>query len=280
MSYDISRSKYELKYVVPDNRMNDLRDMIAPFVLCDHYMELRRMECGCGDKLGYSVRSLYFDTPYYTFYHEREDGLSIRKKVRIRGYNTLSDSSIVFLEIKHKREKRVFKDRCAIRYCDLDALLETGDAERYVLNLQKKKQPVEDCGKFLYYMRYLNLIPVVLVIYEREAYFGKFDTTFRITFDKNIRGVIQPTTADLYEEKHVRYTSPGTFVLEVKFYSVYPSWMGRIVSLLGLKQQSYSKYMNCIDANISVPSNRNHPCRAFLSNSKFDKNTFDREREL
>jgi len=209
----------------------------------------------------YTVRSIYYDTPGYTFYHEKIDGLPIRKKLRIRGYKTFEEGGIVFLEIKHKREKKIYKDRCSIRYRDLDALFRTGDVERYVVNLQNTSRPAEDCTKFLHDMRYLNLIPAVLVIYEREAYFGKFDSTFRITLDKNIRGVIHPRISDLYEEKHVRYISPGTFVLEVKYYSVFPSWMAQIVANLELQLQSFSKYTRCIDANITVPENRNQPCR-------------------
>ena len=50
---------------------------------------------------GYIVRSLYFDTIDDTDFESKEDGLEIRRKIRLRNYGANSDFAI--LEIKQKQ---------------------------------------------------------------------------------------------------------------------------------------------------------------------------------
>ena len=256
MSYDVSRMKYEYKYMVRNSMRDELRRLIAPFMEFDPYMELRRIG-GAGEQmLGYTVRSIYYDTEDLRFYREKDDGIADRKKVRIRGYNEFGRNNIVFLELKHKHEKKIFKNRASVLYGDLDRLLESGDAESYVLKFGSRQEPLADAERFLFALRRDRLVPVVLVIYEREAYFGKFDNSFRITFDKNLRSSLTPSTGDLYEERGIRPHAEGWFVLEVKFYQTFPSWMTDVIRILDLKQQSFSKYTGCIDSHFtgrSVP---------------------------
>ena len=74
MKYDYTVMKYEYKYLVPNEKLDNLRSSTRPFVFNDKYMDLAGGE-------GYTVRTIYFDTPGYEYFHEKIDGLKIRKKV-------------------------------------------------------------------------------------------------------------------------------------------------------------------------------------------------------
>ena len=101
--------KFEYKYLVPIERLTELRILISPFMESDTHMEK-------GGPSGYTVRSIYFDTFRYDDYHEKTNGLKIRKKMRIRGYNKQDHNNIVFIEIKRKNERLVNKYRTPIKY--------------------------------------------------------------------------------------------------------------------------------------------------------------------
>ena len=50
---------------------------------------------------GYHIRSLYFDTMDERDYYEKEDGLEVRRKIRLRIYDPAS--SFAMLEMKQKQ---------------------------------------------------------------------------------------------------------------------------------------------------------------------------------
>jgi hypothetical protein len=94
-----------------------------------------------------------------------------------------------------------------------------------------------------------NCSPVVLINYEREAFFSKHDSTLRITFDKNLRSSPIPKISDLYSEERSRYAMPGNFILEVKFFNGFPTWLQKILRRFEFKRQAISKYTNCVDTH-------------------------------
>src|SRR2546430_14722982 len=69
-------NRYELKYVLPLGRaarvIEDLKPQIAP----DRY----------GGERGYPVVSLYYDSPDYSCFWSKIEGLRFRRKVRVRIY--------------------------------------------------------------------------------------------------------------------------------------------------------------------------------------------------
>ena len=50
---------------------------------------------------GYPIRSLYFDTPEDRDFHEKEDGIELRRKLRLRCY--APDAAFALLEMKQKQ---------------------------------------------------------------------------------------------------------------------------------------------------------------------------------
>lgn len=234
--------RYEFKYFVHNSKIDTLRNMILPFVKLDKYSSQMKDN-------HYTVRSIYFDTPDYDYYFEKIEGIKHRKKFRIRGYNSWEPNSTVFFEIKRKYEVPILKNRASASFDDICKLFQSHCVEPYISNNDKFPEAVDNIKRFLFHFYNSSLRPVVLVIYEREAYLGLYDQKIRITFDKNLRSVAFPSINELYSENRVRNTMRDHFILEVKFNDYYPSWMKPIVGILGLKRESASKYCMTIDSH-------------------------------
>ena len=234
--------RLEYKYLVPNDLIPTLRTMIGPFVKTDPYADERVSK-------DYTVRSIYFDTYRLDFYHEKVEGLRSRKKIRIRGYNEHIDRNIVFLEIKRKSATNIAKNRAPVRYEHIQDLLISGDVERYVLTDNGIPNALENARRFSFHIYREALRPIVLVIYDREAYYSKFSSLLRITLDKNLRSSIYPSIDALFSEDKTLYSIPGYFILEVKFHGGLPQWVKSMIKNYSLKRLALSKYVICLDTH-------------------------------
>jgi hypothetical protein len=97
------------------------------------------------------------------------------------------------------------------------------------------------------------------VVYEREAYMGKFDPDLRITFDKNIRTALYPSIHELFDCHRTKYLNSEAFVLEVKYSEKIPSWIFSIVEEFSLKLKAISKYADGIDTHTGLKRIRVSP---------------------
>ncbi len=239
--------RYEYKYIVPNSKMKQLREMILPFVDVDDFAE------AAGDNQ-YTVRSIYFDTPRYDFYFEKVEGIKNRKKVRLRGYDLEHEDNTVFLEIKRKYNIPILKYRAPVTFKDAQEMFREKNINGQILFGDTFPKGAENSKRFFYQVFSKNLRPVVLIVYEREAYLSKFDSTVRITFDKNLRSKAYPSIKELYDEDKIKAALADHFILEVKFNRSFPGWLNPIVSRFGLKRQSASKYCISMDSNNIVNS--------------------------
>ena len=232
------RSEY--KYLVPNEVLPELRARIAPFVHLDRH--------GQGfEERGYTVRSIYLDTPSLRYYHEKEAGINVRRKLRVRGYNDCKDTGWVFLEIKRKVGDKVKKNRAPVFFRDLTPLFATGDVERYIQTSGHFPRAYDDAQRFFYHVYRYNLRPTHLTVYEREAFLGRFDATLRVTFDRNLRGGFYPSLGDIYREAGSRYVFPGHFIVEVKYNTRFPAWLRPILGRYSLRRRALSKYCRCAE---------------------------------
>ncbi len=232
----------EIKYIVPNYKMDILREMITPFVELDKFARGR-----VGNH--YTVKSIYFDSPQFDFYTEKIHHEKHRKKVRLRGYNDENPTNTVFMEIKRKYESPIFKNRAPMEYQQALEVIAGKQVEDFITNTKKFPDATGNAKRFMYLMFKRHLRPVVNVIYEREPYLGKHNGTIRVTFDKNLRSSPYPTVNELYQEKRIRYALKDHFILEVKYNDYYPSWMKPVIGTLGLMKQPASKYTICIDSH-------------------------------
>lgn len=230
--------RLEYKYLVDYSKLDSLRNALKPFVELDK---------DYNDSPEYTVRSIYFDTSKLKYYHEKINGVKVRKKLRIRGYNTKEDESIIFLEIKRKYENFINKNRSPLKVYNLNELIRTKDLESYILTNNGYANSLGDAEKFLHHIYKRTLRPVVLITYEREAFFSRFDKRLRLTFDKNLRYMLFPSMDELYTDDQLHHSMPKHFVFEVKFSRGFPKWLSQILSEFSLSRMAVSKYTICLE---------------------------------
>ncbi len=249
--------RLEYKFLVNNADLNKLRNKLLPFVELDPFVKE-------GSVHEYTVRSIYYDTSNFDYYYEKIDGYKIRKKLRIRGYDKVNDDNLVFLEIKHKFDNFIGKNRSPLLYKNLDEILKTKSIETYVLTNNGYVKALKDGERFFHYVYRNGVKPTILIVYDREAYFSKFDKSLRITFDKNLRFFDHPEVDNLYRDEDLKFPLPSYFVLEVKFRHGYPRWLQNIVKEFGLLRTSVSKYVICIDSSQQINQERKN-----LNSSKY-----------
>jgi SPX domain protein involved in polyphosphate accumulation len=230
----------EKKYLVPTNKLENIRKRLDTFVQPDYFGE---QNDGFPE---YTVRSIYFDSFQKNAYQEKVDGIKERKKLRIRAYGDYYNGCKVFLEIKRKVEYMVIKNRAFVSYDQIENILLFGNIEDYFS--EKDRKQIDDGIRFLFNLKKYNQNPTNLIVYEREAYFGKFNKDVRITFDKNIRSMNNPLLSDLFNETNLKPLWKNKFILEIKYFSgIMPIWLRSIVQEFKLKNESLSKYMQGVD---------------------------------
>ena len=69
--------RLEYKFLVPKDKLNDLREALRPFVLIDEYADKE-------SEKEYTVRSINNDKKKLDEYHDKIAGIKIRKKIRMR----------------------------------------------------------------------------------------------------------------------------------------------------------------------------------------------------
>jgi hypothetical protein len=240
----IDMLRYERKYLVPNELIDRIRSRIGPFVRPDIYTSQNT------DGLRqYTVRSIYFDTRNLDLYTEKKEGLIHRRKFRIRGYDHYEPGCRVVFEIKRKIENRVKKHRSFVQYENVEHMMGSGQVEKYVVNTNHCPKAIEDAQRFLFHIKKSHLIPTCLIVYEREAWHGKFDQGVRITFDKNIRSLTYPNIERLFEDENLKYLFDNHFILEIKYFTdQMPLWARSLLQEFRLRNDALSKYTIGFDA--------------------------------
>jgi hypothetical protein len=232
------QSRYEYKYRITNEMIPQIRDLIKPFTIFDQHLKE-----AIDNK--YTVRSIYFDTPTLDFYYEKMDGLKVRKKLRIRTYNEMND--FAFLEIKRKFVNCISKERSKLPFIVIERLI-SASQDSVIEYPQDDYNARLVSGKFVYILLKKGLIPVLLIVYEREAYIGLTEKRERLTIDTNVRANSEPDLGDILNTDNFVTIVKDAGILELKFDDVMPQWMKNLVLELGLKRASLSKYCLGIEA--------------------------------
>ena len=193
--------RLEYKYLVPNFLVDAIRADMRPYVEIDQFAEKQETK-------EYTVRSIYYDTSRFDCYKEKIEGLKVRKKIRIRGYDTPDNNSIVFLEIKRKYCNFIDKNRAPLLWNQLDEFLLYRNLDKHIISFSGNGKEKSDAQRFLFHYYSYSLQPTVKVIYDREAFFGKFNPSLRFTFDKNLRSTLFPSLDMLYKEEQNKYAMP------------------------------------------------------------------------
>lgn len=227
--------RYEYKYLVPFSQLEDLREYLSPFVRVDPYSPET-------EKNLYTVRSIYFDTSDLKYYLEKVEGLIRRKKIRLRGYNELDDASNLFFEIKRKHQSGIHKSRVKLDFETAKKIVSSPNFSPEKFRNRNSSLNGE-IDKFYYYIIRERLRPELLVVYEREAYYDKFNFATRMTFDLNLRSAPYQNFENMFCEKHLLHSYSDHFIFEVKIYRGIPLWIKQCIAKFNLTHRALSKYV-------------------------------------
>lgn len=220
--------RHELKYRISFYQYLELRSVIAAIMQRDE---------NTVDAAGYNIRSLYFDDIYHSAYNEKEDGIGVRKKYRVRIYN-YSDKSIK-LECKHKNDTYIFKEALSLVSQEYEQLM-----QQRIGFLLDNAAPL--AKEFYIDYRCNVLRPTVIVDYEREAYIDTVGSV-RITFDKDIKSGY--SSSDIFNKNIPLYSvfEDDSMILEVKFTKILPEKIKKLFTVKNYTRISASKFMLCAE---------------------------------
>jgi hypothetical protein len=224
-------SRFEFKYVLPLRQREEVEAELLHFLELDPHV--RRHE---GSR--YFVRSLYFDDPFFSAYHDKADGMHTRSKFRVRTYSAdPAERTPWFLEIKGRYNNLVLKHRVPL--AEPDGSVPDPHEPDLIGQILRLAPPGAVRSRFEYQLHRRRIRPGVLIDYWRRPYISKYDPGFRLTFDSEL--VATPTRALFPVHPTSRRVVPGYTVLEVKFNHRIPSWFHRVVQAFELRRRSFSK---------------------------------------
>jgi len=237
------KGRNEIKYFIEPAMRPALLDYARAHVVHDEHA-LKQPD------FRYTVRSLYYDSPDLDFYWEKVDGLKVRRKLRIRTYNTRDKDSVAFLEIKRRYGTAVVKERAKYTFEEIVRLMSS--PENIWLSYRQSTDGSLVLGKWIDNIVRWNLEPTVLVVYEREAYVGrsKDENDIRLTIDSDVRVRMTDGIEQIFEDQNLTHVVSNLCVLELKYNHFMPKWMRGLVMEFSLHQRSISKYCMGIDESI------------------------------
>ncbi len=213
--------RVEIKYRLSKEQYDEIRKRLEPYMKVDEYGVSR-------------ITSIYFDTPGYDLIRESLEKPVYKEKFRLRGYGKINDDSTVFLELKKKYKRVVYKRRVALKYKEAIDYIEKG------IYPKEDSQILKEID---YFINYYKPTSKTYISCERIALYGIENKEIRITFDKDIVG-------KLNEGRFVNVTGasplldPGERLMEIKVPDALPLWLTGMLNDLKIYPQSFSKYGN------------------------------------
>lgn len=212
--------RYELKYLLTKEQKEKVLEAMEPYMTLDKYGRT-------------TIRNIYFDTDSYRIIRRSIEKPAYKEKLRIRSYGQAKPDSTVFVELKKKYRQVVYKRRLS---------LPEQEAMEWVCNIHHCNKETQISREIDYFLEYYeNLRPAVFLSYEREAYYSKDKSDFRVTFDDTILC----RQEDLSLESEV-YGTPilpdGMVLMEIKCSGGLPLWMVHVLSREHIYKTSFSKY--------------------------------------
>lgn len=212
----------EQKYLITKEKYYELRRI---------FKQILHQDTHNGEE-GYMIRSLYFDTLDDRDFEEKEEGIELRRKIRLRTY--LNDLEFAQLEMKKKEGQKQKKSAHILSKEDAQCLI---NGELGVL-LKQNQDYLADCYGMMAMHHY---VPKSVVTYKREAFIAK-ENKIRITFDHDIRGT--ESNFDIFNRELIEYPllDANYVVLEVKYNGFLLEYIKELLVSVEQNQQSVGKY--------------------------------------
>ncbi|MFV0557387.1 MAG: polyphosphate polymerase domain-containing protein [Enterococcus sp.] len=199
----------------------------------------------------HTIMSLYYDTADYRFIKSSMEKPKYKEKFRVRSYGTPNTEAEVFLEMKKKIERIVYKRRVAMPYPEYEVWQK---GQHHVANQENPQIAAEINWLF---KNHQDLHPKVLIAYDRLSFFCEDNPEFRVTFDQNIR--YRTTNLRLAAGSEGDLVAPEIGVLmEVKALAAYPIWFVELLNQHQLRKGSFSKYAQTYQRYLHHREEENH----------------------
>ena len=213
--------RFETKYVISEEEYQSLIKAYQEYMVEDTHAVS-------------TISNLYYDTPHFQMIRESLEKPFFKEKLRVRTYDSQpSANSQVFLEIKKKVRKIVYKRRISTSLLQAEAYL---DGQHGRIEDSQIKEEIDWLCQ-----RYGGVQPMMFIYYDRYSLKGIEDENVRITFDQNVR--YRTSNLSLLAGNEGYPLLPdGYRIMEIKVPGAYPLWLSRILDQEVIYPKSFSKY--------------------------------------
>ena len=220
----LMKYRHELKHEISYGDMLVLRQRLSAVAKSDPHAKDGK----------YLIRSLYFDNAADKALKEKQDGVNVREKFRIRYYN--DDLTFIRLEKKSKMNSLGNKQSAPLTKEQAQMIVD-GDYGW----MAKSKEPL--ILEFYTKIKSEGLRPKTIVDYTREPFvFGPGNV--RVTLDYDIRTGLSST--DFLNPNCVTMPAgENSIILEVKWDEYLPDIIRDAVQIRGCRTGAFSKYATC-----------------------------------
>ncbi|MBR2284644.1 MAG: polyphosphate polymerase domain-containing protein [Ruminococcus sp.] len=221
-------ARKEVKFLLDMNQYEGLMKAIPQYMNPDKF---------CVGGKEYGIYNIYYDTPDDFLIRESLAKPYYKEKLRLRSYySPAAPSDLVFLEMKKKIGGIVTKRRVSMTLEESDEYFATRqkpEATKYIT-----EQVFRELDVFL---DHYPVAPKQYISYQREAFFGKDNGDFRLTFDRKITERRFDLRLDMesYGNQIIREDQR---LMEVKVGNAMPDWLVEKLSELKIYKISFSKY--------------------------------------
>jgi hypothetical protein len=218
--FQFTFKRYERKYLITEEQYTRLLERLEGRMVEDKYARSL-------------INNIYYDTPDFLLIRRSIEKPVYKEKLRIRSYGVPTNDSKVFVEIKKKYKKVVYKRRIHVPL---------KDAVAFLAKEAPCPQPGQIGNEISYFVSYYKgLAPAMFISYERYSLASPTDSVLRITFDRNItwRTTDLDLTKGVYGEK---LDLDGRVLMEIKIPDAAPMWLSALLDELEIRPTSISKY--------------------------------------
>lgn len=184
----------------------------------------------------YTICNIYYDTEDYDLIRRSIDKPKYKEKLRLRSYGVPGMEDPVFLEIKKKWKKTVYKRRMPMKLKEADIFMSRG--------IYPGKAAAEDqqiLKELSYFQSFYNPEPKLFLAYDRIAFAGVDDPELRITFDTGIRSRYDNLSLAAGDQGRP-LLKKGWILMEIKAGEAFPIWLSELLAKLTIYPRSFSKY--------------------------------------
>ncbi len=223
MHRNLDVKRHELKYYISNLQYAALVERIKYILKPDNYSTPHQ---------GYFIRSLYFDSHDDECLFDKQSGMMLRQKFRMRLYDL--ESSTVKFEIKNKLSNQIYKETASISRESAQRII---DGDFY--ELLRYENPI--LNKIYRKFSTHHYRPRVLIDYYRDAFVFDFFNV-RITIDRDLHS--NNTDFDIFSDKMhlLPVILEGKQILEIKYDRCLPEFIRRGIQIDSFERCAISKY--------------------------------------